>query len=163
MALPTVGAQSANRLAQMLAASAQQKRGLAMQAQFGGIDERRRKLDRIHALLQQRAAEMQAREARKKAEGSSKGSKIGAGIGAAAGFALAPWTLGASLALTGIGAGAGAGIGGMFDTPSSTAGLQNFTYQGPTAQQPNLMGRMEALGLLQAPTETPIFGQGGGS
>lgn len=70
--LPSVGSQTANRLAQMMTANAQQKRGQALTARFGGMDERRRKMDRLFALLQQRGQQRQAERAARGPSGESR-------------------------------------------------------------------------------------------
>lgn len=149
MVLPTVGAQSGNRLAQMLAASAQQKRGLAMQAQFGGMDERRRKMDRLHALLQQRMQWVQEREARKRAEKSGKYAALGGKVGSLFGLQ---------------GAGIGSSVGGLWDPDPERGMAMGQSLMSTANQGMSLMDKMRGMGLLQGvPTETPIFGQGGGS
>lgn len=138
--LPTVGAQSGNRLAQMLAASAQQNRGLALQAQFGGMDERRRKMDRLFALLQQRG---QQRQAERAARGPSGPSRI------------------AQTLLAGT-------VPGAFLESDRTVSSgyrpnQANSLASGARNAMGVMGGMQDIGLLDMSTETPIWGQGGGS
>lgn len=164
MAVPTVGRDTAGRLAQMMAASAQQKRSQALAARFGAIDERTRKMDRLHALLQQRMAEVKAREARKKAEGSDGlGGKVGAGVGAALGLGLALPTGGLSLLVApALGAGLGTTLGGIFDkAPGGGQAVTGGQALQAGNQAMSLMEKMQGMGLLaEVPTQVPLWGPG---